>query len=85
MDEREQFERNLEHARVFFTELLDRPIEKWPPSGATIVPRPAYDPELSEANDRLIETGDELDLGRADTPASGLGSPTAPLGRSGVT
>ena len=55
MDYREQFEKNLEQARAFFGDLLDRPVETWPPSGTIIVPMPEDDPELRAANADLFE------------------------------
>ncbi len=50
MNEREQFERNLELAREFFGDLLDEPVDRWPQDGAAVIFMPGEDPELAQAN-----------------------------------
>jgi hypothetical protein len=56
MNEREQFERNLEAARRFFGQLLDEPVARWPENGATILFLPEDDSALARANHDLARS-----------------------------
>ncbi|MFN8637163.1 MAG: hypothetical protein U0893_25220 [Chloroflexota bacterium] len=73
MDRDEQFDKNLELARLHLTSLLAEPTDRWPPDGSTIIYCPADDPELATANLKALACNAITDSDAPPSPAVMIG------------